>query len=39
MTLPVEKLLGEGIDPSDLNDDVIGRTLDEIYKCGSIKLL
>ena len=25
MTIPTEKLLGEGITPSDLNDDVVGR--------------
>ena len=30
-TLPVEKLLGSGISASDLTDDVLGRTLDEIY--------
>jgi transposase len=30
--LPVERLLGEGVVPSDLNDDVLGRTLDAIYK-------
>ncbi len=38
MTLPAEKLLGEGIAPSDLNDDVVGRTLDAIYKYGAIEL-
>jgi len=37
-TLPIEKLLGEGIDPSDLNDDVVGRTLDAIYKYGATEL-
>jgi len=30
-TLPVERLLGSGISASDLTDDVLGRTLDEIY--------
>jgi hypothetical protein len=35
MTLPTEKLLGEGIAPSDLNDDVVGRTLDAIYNLNS----
>jgi len=30
--LPVDKLLGEGIVASDLNDDVLGRTFDAIYK-------
>ena len=28
----------EGIDPSDLNDDVVGRTLDAIYKYGATEL-
>jgi transposase len=37
-TIPTEKLLGEGISPSDLNDDVIGRTLDAIYKYGATEL-
>jgi transposase len=32
--LPVEMLLGEGITAEDLNDDLIGRTLDAIYKYG-----
>jgi len=33
MTIPTEKLLGEGINPSDLNDDVVGRQdLDAIYR-------
>ncbi len=31
--LPVDRLLGEGVVPSDVNDDVLGRTLDAIYKC------
>jgi hypothetical protein len=30
MTVPTEKLLGKGIQPTSLNDDVVGRTLDEI---------
>jgi len=38
MNISTEKLLGEGIDPSDLNDDVIGRTLDAIYKYGATEL-
>jgi transposase len=38
MTIPTEMLLGEGIHPSDLNDDVIGRTLDAIYNHGATEL-
>ncbi len=38
MTIPTEKLLGEGITPSDLNDDVVGRTLDAIYEYGATEL-
>jgi transposase len=38
MTVPTEKLLGKGILPTDLNDDVIGRTLDAIYKYGATEL-
>ena len=38
MTIPTEKLLGEGISPSDLNDNVVGRTLDAIYKYGATEL-
>lgn len=38
MTIPTEKLLGEGISPSDLNDDVVGRTLDAIYRYGATEL-
>ena len=38
MTLPTEKLLGKGISPSDLNDDVVGRTLDAIYEYGATEL-
>jgi transposase len=38
MTIPTEKLLGEDISPSDLNDDVVGRTLDAIYEYGATEL-
>lgn len=38
MTVPTEKLLGKGIYPSDLNDDIVGRTLDAIYQYGSTEL-
>jgi transposase len=38
MTIATEKLLGEGITPSDLNDDVVGRTLDAIYEYGPTEL-
>jgi transposase len=31
---PVEKLLGEGIEASHLNDDVLGRALDSLYHYG-----
>ena len=37
-TLPIERLLGPGISASDLNDDVLGRTLDEIYAADSTQL-
>lgn len=37
-TLPVERLLGPGISASDLTDDVLGRTLDEIYEADSTQL-
>ncbi|RPJ69022.1 MAG: IS1634 family transposase, partial [Alphaproteobacteria bacterium] len=37
-TLPVERLLGSGIIASDLTDDVLGRTLDEIYEADSTQL-
>lgn len=37
-TIPTEKLLGSGISPIDLNDDIVGRTLDAIYKYGSTEL-
>ena len=38
MTIPTEKLLGEGITPSDLNDDIVGMTLDAIYRYGTTEL-
>jgi len=38
MTIPTEKLLGEGVTPSALNDDVVGRTLDAIYDYGPTEL-
>lgn len=31
---PVERLLGEGIKTEHLNDDVMGRTLDKLYRYG-----
>ena len=37
-TIATEKLLGKGICPTDLNDDVVGRTLDAIYKYGATEL-
>jgi transposase len=37
-TIPTEKLLGSGIAPSDLNDDIVGRTLDAIHRYGSTEL-
>ena len=37
-TLPVERLLGPGINSSDLSDDVLGRTLDAIYEADSTQL-
>ena len=36
--LPVERLLGEGVKASDLNDDALGRTLDSIYAYGPTEL-
>jgi transposase len=36
--LPVERLLGEGVTASDLNDDALGRTLDSIYAYGPTEL-
>jgi len=38
MTIPIEKLLGKDIVPADLNDDVVGRTLDAIYRYGPTEL-
>ena len=35
---PVDKYLGKNIISDDLNDDTLGRTLDEIYKYGTTKL-
>lgn len=37
-TLPVERLLGPGISASDLTDDVLGRTLDEIHGADTTQL-
>jgi transposase len=37
-TLPIERLLGPGISTSDLNDDILGRTLDAIYEADSTQL-
>lgn len=34
---PVEKYLGSNVKSEDLNDDVLGRTLDEIYTYGTTK--
>ena len=36
--LPVERLIKEGIKPSDLNEHVFGRTLDAIYEYGPTEL-
>jgi transposase len=36
--LPTERLLGEGILPEHINDDVLGRTLDNIYEYGCTEL-
>ena len=36
--LPTERLLGEGILPEHINDDVLGRTLDKIYESGCTEL-
>jgi transposase len=33
-----ERLLGEDVSPLDLNDDVLGRTLDRVYEHGSTRL-
>lgn len=31
---PVDRLIGEGIEPADLNDDSLGRALDRLYEAG-----
>jgi transposase len=36
--LPTERLLGEGISPSSLNDDTLSRTLDAIFDYGPTEL-
>jgi len=36
--LPTERLLGDGVLPKHLNDDVFGRTLDRIYEYGCTEL-
>lgn len=36
--LPTESLLGEGISPSNLNDDTLSRTLDAIFDYGPTEL-
>jgi len=36
--IPTERLLGKGITAADLNDDVLGRTLDAIYAYGPTEL-
>ena len=36
--LPLDRLLGEGVLASDLNDDALGRTLDAIYAYGPTEL-
>lgn len=36
--LATERLLGPGVLPEDLNDDVLGRTLDRIYEANSTDL-
>ena len=36
--LPTERLLGKGILPEHINDDVLGRTLDKIYEHGCTEL-
>lgn len=35
---PTERLLGEGISPEHLNDDVLGRALDALYEFGVTEL-
>ncbi len=34
----IERLLGPGVSPQDLDDDVLGRTLDKIYEESSTEL-
>ena len=36
--LPTERLLGKGIFPDHINDDVLGRTLYKIYEYGCTEL-
>jgi len=36
--LPTERLLGKGILPEHINDDILGRTLDKIYEHGCTEL-
>lgn len=36
--VPCERLLGANVVPEDLNDDVLGRTLDRVYEHGSTEL-
>ncbi|AKB51282.1 Mobile element protein [Methanosarcina barkeri str. Wiesmoor] len=36
--LPTERLLGEGVLPESLNDDVFGRTLDKIQEYGATEI-
>ena len=35
---PVERLIGEGVEAEHLNDDVLGRALDAIYRYGPSSL-
>jgi transposase len=35
---PTERLIGEGIQPDHLNDDVLGRALDALYEFGVTEL-
>jgi len=34
-TKPVEILIREGLKAEDFNDDVLGRTLDKLYRAGT----
>jgi transposase len=36
--VPVSRLIGDGIQPADLNDDILGSTLDAIYHYGPTEL-